>query len=150
MKKTPPRAKLLLGILRVAPVCGPLTLPPNKHPYLFSLGRIATEATGPCQREITTYWWRLSPGQGSGVTAGGGSRAVEQQSGKETGSLLGSVWAGSAQSDGVPGPTRLSFLQLGLFCATAWVCVREVFVCSYACEWVKERARERNGWVPVQ
>lgn len=86
-------AKLLLGNLRVAPACGPLTHSPNKHPYLFSLGRIAAEASGPCRREITSHWWRLSPGQGSKVTLGGGVGAVEQRSGKETGGLLGSVWA---------------------------------------------------------
>lgn len=72
--------------------CGPLSRSPNKHPYLFSPGRIAAEATGPCRREISSYRWRLSPGQGSKVTVGGGG-AAEQQSGKETGGLPGSVWA---------------------------------------------------------
>lgn len=88
----------------MAPLGGPLTLPPNKHPYLFSLGRIAAEATGPCRREISTYWWRLSPGQGSGVKTGGGGGAADQRSGLETGSLQGvslctAGRAGSAQSD---------------------------------------------------
>lgn len=99
-------AKLFLRNLRAAPACGPLTLPPNKHSYLFSLGRIAAGATSPCQREITSYRWRLSPGQGSRVTMGGGSGATEQQSGKETGVSLGTAeQAGSAQSDRVPGST---------------------------------------------
>lgn len=87
------RGKRKLSFLRAATACRPLTLPPNKHPYLFSLGHIAAEATGPCQKETSTYWWRLSPGQRSRVKTGGGSRAAEQRSGKETGSLVGSVWA---------------------------------------------------------
>lgn len=103
---------------RVAPLCGPLTLPPNKHPYLFSLGRIAAEATGPCRREISTYWWRLSPGQGSGVkTVGGGG-------GLETGSLRGSVWAPPAEqaAPGLiqrtwPSWTRLPFCQSAIQCS---------------------------------
>ncbi|CAF93406.1 unnamed protein product, partial [Tetraodon nigroviridis] len=41
------------------------------------------------QKEISTYWWRLSPGQRSGVKTGGGSGAAKQRSGKETGSLVG-------------------------------------------------------------
>lgn len=70
--------------------------------------------------------------QGSRVTAGGGSGVTEQQSGKETGSLLGSVWALLSRQaapkliECLDQPlTRLSFHQLGLFCAItcATVCV---------------------------
>lgn len=61
--------------------------------YLFYPGCVAAEAAGPCRREIASYLWRLYPGQGSGVTVGGGGGAADQQSRKETGSLLGSVWA---------------------------------------------------------
>lgn len=109
---------------RVAPLCGPLTLPPNKHPYLFSLGRIAAEATGPCRREISTYWWRLSPGQGLGVKTGGGGGAADQRSGLETGSLRGSVWAPTAEqaAPGLiertwPSSTRLPSHQLAIQCS---------------------------------
>lgn len=131
-------AKLFLRNSRAAPACGPLTLPANKHPYLFSLGRIAAEATSPCRREITSYRWRLSPGQGSRVTAGGGSGAVEQQSGKETGSLLGSVWALLSRQaapnliEYLAQPlTRLSFsissdyFVLRLVCRCSCTCLRE-------------------------
>lgn len=96
--------KLRLGNLRAAPACRPPSLPANKHPYLFSLGRIAAEATGPCQGN---YIISVAPvsGQGSRVMSGGGIGVVEQQSGKETGSLLGSVWALPRQSDGAPSQT---------------------------------------------
>lgn len=97
----------------------PLSLPANKHPYLFSLGRIAAEATSPCRREITSYQWRLSPGQGSRVVVGGGIGVAEQRSSKET-----VCWGQSGQAAPnlmeylVQPMTRLSFHQLHqLFCA---------------------------------
>lgn len=111
------RVKRKLSFLRAATAGGPLTLPPNKHPYLFSLGHIAAEATGPCQKEISTYWWRLSPGQRSRVKMGGGSGAAEQRSSKETGSLVGSVWAllRRQASSLIEYLTRLGFHQVSLF-----------------------------------
>lgn len=122
--------KRKLSFLRAATAGGPLTLPPNKHPYLFSLGHIVTEATGPCQEEISTYWWRLSPGQRSGVKTGGGSGAAEQQSSKETGSLVGSVWAllrrqASSLIEYLSRLlTRLGFHQVGLFSVDLSECRR--------------------------
>jgi len=77
--------KLLLGNWRAAPACGLLSLPPDKHPYLFSRGRVAAEATGPRRsREMTSHRWRLSPGQGSRVAAGGGGGAAERRGDRQS------------------------------------------------------------------
>lgn len=124
------RGKRKLSFLRAPTAGGPLTLPPNKRPYLFSLVPIAAEATGPCQKELSTYWWRLSPGQRSRVKTGGGSGAAEQRSGKETGSLVGSVWAllrrqASSLIEYLSRPlSRLGLHQVGLFAVGLSECRR--------------------------
>lgn len=137
--KNSSRAKLLVGNLRVAPACGPpLSLPANKHPYLFSLGRIAAEATSPCRREITSYQWRLSPGQGSRV--GGGIRVAEQQSGKETvcqgqsGKAVSTLMEYLAQS-------LTTFHQFGL------ICEREMADCQWTL--VLSPLGWRGDWVKI-
>lgn len=105
---------------------GPLSENINTYIYFFWVA-LQSGATGPCQGEMTSFWWRLSPWQGSRVTGGGGE-AKERQSGKETGSLKcftpGSVWAPLADSQsvragGVPSnqkpPARFFSTDKGLF-----------------------------------
>lgn len=83
-------AKLVVGNLWAALAFEPLISPPTKQPNLFSQGHISAEAGGPRLGEITSHWWRLSPEE---RVRGRGRRwwwNHEQQSSKETGSLLGS------------------------------------------------------------
>lgn len=59
----------------------------------------------------------------------------------------GHCWAGSAQSDGVPGPTpdQAEFPSAGaILCYGLSVCVCEkyLYVASYVSEWTRERERE--------
>lgn len=87
---------------------GTLPLPPNKHPYLFSLGHVAPEATGPCQKEMSACWWRLSPrtevkGQSGRwqQSRGAAERQGDWQSGEVS---LGTAGEAAPRFDGVPAP----------------------------------------------
>lgn len=61
--------------------------------YLLFLGHIAAKPTGPCQGEIISYQWRLTPGQGSGVRAGGGKKAAEHKGDWESAGVRLSILA---------------------------------------------------------
>ena len=111
--------------------------PPNKHPLLFSWGHVAAGATGPCQGEITSYRWRLSPVQGSRVTVGGGSGATSSRAIRRLPVCWGQVWALLSRHAALDlmehqaqPLTRLAFHQLGLFSAA-----------------ILYERRKRDGWL---
>ena len=101
-------AQLLFGNLRVAPARGPLSI--NTRIY-FPWVALQLRPLAHVGEKLHHISGACLPGHGSKVMAGGGCGAAEQQSGEETGSLLGSVWAllsrhrqAAPRPDGVPGP----------------------------------------------